>query len=136
MRRRTFDEQLAGLPAGVRRTFDRFDAYAQSRSGVSVSKLFEGRSYKIHGRLLARVDPKANSGNGYLGIQFALDAEALHRRIIGEPRRFVQNRPRRSGGGHPWIFARGESPVLDRWLAETFDIAYETVSLDKVTVFR
>ena len=127
MSRRHFDEQLADLSAGVRRTFERFDAYARSRAGVHVSDLFEGRSYRSAGRMIARVDPKSNSGDGYLGVRFALAPEDLRRTIGGEVAQFVKGRPDRPSGGPPWIFARGEDPLLDAWLADTFDAAHRAV---------
>ena len=123
MARHSFDGQLARLPAGVRRTFDRFDAYARSRPGVVMSQLFEGRSYKIGRILVARIDPKANSGDGYLGVQFGLDPARLRSRIIGRIAQFVESRPERPSGGPPWVFVSGEDPALDAWLAETFDLA-------------
>jgi hypothetical protein len=129
MGRRRVEEHLARLPADVRRTFERFDAYARSRPGVVMSQLFEGRSYKIRGSLVARVDPKMNSGDGYLGVQFALEPARLRNRISGQVARFVQDRPNRPSGGHPWIFVRGEDPLLDAWLAQLFDLACEEISL-------
>jgi hypothetical protein len=127
MSRRCFDEQLADLSPGIRRTFERFDTYALSQPGVVARDLFEGRSYKLAGRMIARVDPKSNSGDGYLGVRFALAPEYLRGTIGGRVASFVKGRPDRPSGGPPWVFAQGEDPLLDAWLADTFDAAHRAV---------
>jgi hypothetical protein len=127
MSRRTFEEQLAGLPAAVRRSFDRFDSFARCQPGVAMSQLREGRSYKVGNCLIARVDPKANSGDGYLGVQFALSRHELRGRINDRVRPLVIDRPARPSGGHPWIFVRGEGIDLDTWLVGTFVLARRAI---------